>query len=149
MTLVSREELKTLQDQGKSLPSEAYSKTSSPVSMDMETTTPIRTYGSSIEFPVVITVKNVGGGTVCLDESVNCKKEGGLTINPDLYKLRLNIILPIGLRVAENSCKLTEDIVLVKRLDKDLPPVFIDPQQMEQVFVNLIANACHLKFKSA
>ena len=81
--------------------------------MDMETTTPIRTYGSSIEFPVVITVKNVGGGTVCLDESVNCKKEGGLRTNPDLYKLRLNIILPIGLRVAENSCKLTEDIILV------------------------------------
>ncbi|MBI4802718.1 MAG: PAS domain-containing protein [Elusimicrobia bacterium] len=36
----------------------------------------------------------------------------------------------------------TENIILVKRLGGDLPPVFIDPQQIGQVFVNLFTNAC-------
>jgi hypothetical protein len=113
VTLVSKDELKTLQDQGKSLPTEAYSKTNSPISIEMEATTPIRTYSSSVEFPIVITVKNVGGGTVCLEESTNCKKEGGLMTNPDLYKLKLNIVLPIGFQPAQGSCGTTEDILLV------------------------------------
>ncbi len=67
VNIVSREDLKNLQQQGKSLPSESVSKSSSPVDIDVQVSTPIRTAGVSaggVQFPVIITIKNVGDGTV-------------------------------------------------------------------------------------
>ena len=108
VTLVPREELKAIHDQGKGLPTESYSTTKSPVSIGIETASPIRTYGNSVEFPVVITLKNIGGGTVCTDKSENCKKSGGVIITSELpqwNRLKINIILPDGLDIANGSCK--------------------------------------------
>jgi len=108
VTLVPREELKAIQNQGKGLPTESYSTTKSPVSIDIETASPIRTYGNSVEFPVVITFKNIGGGTVCTDKSENCKKYGGVIITSELpqwNRLKFKIILPDGLDIANGSCK--------------------------------------------
>jgi hypothetical protein len=118
ITLVSRDELKTLQDQGKGLPSESYSKTSSPISLDIETASPIRTYGNSVEFPIVVTVKNIGGGTPCFADSGNCKKPGGTGENEQWSKIDLNIILPDGLTPAPGSCRIngkmiTEQVVFI------------------------------------
>jgi hypothetical protein len=115
ITIASREELKTLGEQGKPLPSESYSKTKSPVTIDVETSTPVRTYGNSVEFPIVITIKNVGGGTVCMGDSNNCRKPGGTKENDKWNKFMLNINLPTGLALSTDSlnCKSQETIVLV------------------------------------
>lgn len=102
VTLVSREELKTLQNQGRGLPSETYSKTKSPVSLDIETSSPIRTYANQVEFPIVITVKNVGGGTVC-HSIEQCKKANWLPGQNWWYKLDLEIHTPPGMNLGD--CK--------------------------------------------
>jgi hypothetical protein len=94
ITVASREELKALENEGKTLPSEAYSKTKSPISIDIETSTPIRTYGYDVGFPLVITVKNVGGGTVCMKDSYSCKKPGGWGENENWNRVQLWIKLP-------------------------------------------------------
>ncbi len=117
ITLVPKYEMKALQDQGKTLPIEAYSTTKSPISIDIETASPIRTYGDEIGFPIVITVKNVGGGTVCLDKSDNCKKPGGVQSNSEWNRLKINIVLASDLELATGSCKKDgEEIVFT---DKD------------------------------
>ncbi|MEM5871859.1 MAG: hypothetical protein QW051_03230 [Candidatus Aenigmatarchaeota archaeon] len=110
--LVSKEELKALQQQGKSLPIESYSKTNSPIEIDIETATPVRTYGENkVEFPIVITVKNIGGGTPCYENSYNCKKPGGILENENWNKIDLKITLPPGLSPAPNSCKSSNNII--------------------------------------
>lgn len=109
VTLVSKEELKALQDQGKGLPSESYSKTKSPISLDIETASPIRTYGNYVEFPIVITIKNIGGGTVC--SSVDKCKKDGWGMNEGWYKLNLDILLPQGMTL--NVCSYKENVVLI------------------------------------
>ncbi|MCX5792416.1 MAG: ATP-binding protein [Elusimicrobia bacterium] len=55
---------------------------------------------------------------------------------------RINEVIEDTLELMHYKLEKTENIILVKKLDKELPPVFIDPQQMGQVFVNLLANAC-------
>jgi len=97
VTLVSKEELKVLRDQGKGLPIETYSKTKSPISLDIETASPIRTYGNQVEFPVVITVKNVGGGTVC--SSVEKCKKNNWGPKEGWYKFNLEIYTPPGMQL--------------------------------------------------
>lgn len=95
ISLISREELKVLQQQGKGLPTESYSKTDSPVSFDIETASPIRTYTNKVEFPIIITARNVGGGTVC--SSVDDCKESDLgttdrgNVNTGMYVLNFEI----------------------------------------------------------
>jgi hypothetical protein len=118
VTLLSRDELIALQHQGKSLPSEAYSQTNSPISIGIETASPIRTYGSSVEFPIVITITNIGGGTPCYENSGNCKKPDGTSENEKWNKIDLKITLPNGLAPAQGSCKfsgntITEQVVFV------------------------------------
>jgi hypothetical protein len=113
ITIASREELKSFEEQGKPLPSESYSKTKSPISIDVETSTPIRTYTNKVEFPIVITIKNVGGGAVCMGNSVDCKKPGGTEKNDNWNKFNLIINLPTGLSLSEGSCTSKEMIVLV------------------------------------
>jgi hypothetical protein len=113
ITIATREELKSYEEQGKTLPSESSSKTNSPVSIDIETSTPIRTYANSVEFPVVITMKNIGGGTVCAESSPNCKKSGSLQDAPDWNKFFVVISLPAGLKFAADSCAPVEEIIFI------------------------------------
>jgi hypothetical protein len=96
LTLVPRDELRNLQQQGKSLPSESTSKSKSPIDIDIAVSSPLRVSGVSnekIQFPVVIDVKNVGDGTVCTD-AYSCKvsSQGG----PSWNMLQISIDLPDG-----------------------------------------------------
>ncbi|MEE9322931.1 MAG: hypothetical protein V3U72_00145, partial [Candidatus Aenigmarchaeota archaeon] len=109
VTLVSKEELKVLQDQGKNLPTESHSKTKSPITLDIETASPIRTYGNQVEFPIVITIRNVGGGTVC--SSVDKCKKNNWGPKEGWYKLNINIILPNDMRL--DVCSEKESVVLI------------------------------------
>jgi hypothetical protein len=65
ITLLSEEEMKNLVKQGKTLSADTQSSTSSPVSLDVVTSTPIRTYADRIEFPITVNINNAGGGMVC------------------------------------------------------------------------------------
>ena len=96
------------------------SSTGSPISIDITTASPIRTYGNMVEFPLVVTVKNIGGGIPCFGSSHNCKKPGGLEENEDWNRIAVKIILPDGLAPAQNSCKangneIEEQIIFVGR----------------------------------
>jgi hypothetical protein len=71
VTIVPRIEMKALEEQGKTLPIETVSSTSSPIALDIETEGPIRSFENSVKFPLSIKMSNVGGGVVCLHE---CKK---------------------------------------------------------------------------
>ncbi|MCK5023015.1 MAG: hypothetical protein KAS04_02485, partial [Candidatus Aenigmarchaeota archaeon] len=115
ITIVPREELKTLQNQGKGLPSESYSKTRSPIDIGIETSSPVRSYGDSVEFPIIITVKNTGGGTVCKTIE-NCKKatwgiKPDTDINEGWYVVNLDIIIPPDSTI--KNCNEMEKVVLI------------------------------------
>lgn len=66
ITIYPTQELKRLQDQGKALPIETESSTSGPISLDIQTKSPIRSFERSITFPITVNIENVGGGVVCL-----------------------------------------------------------------------------------
>ncbi|HOW89273.1 MAG TPA: ATP-binding protein, partial [Elusimicrobiales bacterium] len=54
----------------------------------------------------------------------------------------INDVIEDTLGLMRYKLEKTESITVKKKLQGDLPPVFIDPQQMGQVFVNLLSNAC-------
>jgi hypothetical protein len=95
ISIVSRNELKMYQDQGKPLPSETTQKSEAPINLDMEIKTPIRVYENMIEFPVVIKIDNIGGGVACLD-SASCKKP-----DPEWNVLNIKIEMPDGLTLKD------------------------------------------------
>jgi signal transduction histidine kinase len=54
----------------------------------------------------------------------------------------LNAVIEQSLKFVKHD--LTKaGIKLVRKLQSDLPPVLLDPTKMEQVFINLLTNACH------
>lgn len=55
---------------------------------------------------------------------------------------RINEVIEDTINLMHYKLEKTENITLIKRLAAELPPVCIDPQQIGQVFVNLLANAC-------
>ena len=109
VTLASKEEIKALQDQGKGLPSETYSKTKSPISIDIETASPIRTYADRVEFPIIITVKNVGGGTVC--RSIEGCKKNMMGAGAEWYMTEMEIKTPPDMQLS--VCRSPENIMLI------------------------------------
>ncbi|OGS12298.1 MAG: hypothetical protein A2234_05895 [Elusimicrobia bacterium RIFOXYA2_FULL_58_8] len=54
----------------------------------------------------------------------------------------INEVIEDTLGLMRYKLEKTESIRIVCRLGADLPPVAMDPQQMGQVFVNLLGNAC-------
>jgi hypothetical protein len=67
ITIASQDELRTIQNEGKPLPSETVSTTSGPVQMDIVVNGPIRYLSDEGEviFPININIQNTGGGTAC------------------------------------------------------------------------------------
>ncbi len=59
---------------------------------------------------------------------------------PKTEQLNLNDVVQKALCLLENQA-LFHNIEVVKRLQPDLPPVFADESQIEQVFVNILMNA--------
>ena len=54
----------------------------------------------------------------------------------------INDVIEQSLRFVRHDLK-TAKVKTVKHFDLDLPDAFIEPNKIEQVFVNLITNACH------
>ena len=69
VTIMTKDEMKNLIEQNNALLIDAQSSTSSPVRIDVKTSTPIRMYADSIEFPIEIDIENVGGGLTCIGQS--------------------------------------------------------------------------------
>jgi hypothetical protein len=139
ITLLPTEELGVIQNQGKGLPVETTSESGSPVSLDIEARSPVRTYGQTLTFPMVIKIENVGGGTVCKD-SERCRKytEGGAEWN--VFKLYIK--LPEGMSFEEGSCTGDEDIYLVMGKSQTITcKVRVDsiPQSLTQKNIQLTA----------
>ena len=67
LTVVSQDELISIQDTGGALPLETISTTGGPIAMDIRTRAPIRfqRHEESVTFPVEVNIRNVGGGTAC------------------------------------------------------------------------------------
>jgi len=96
LPVLSREELISLKDRGKSIPLGTQSSTHSPIKIDVRAETPIRILDkNSVEFPMVIDIQNVGGGTACLKGE--CKKAWGGEWN----KISLEIKADSGIDLGE------------------------------------------------
>ncbi len=69
ITFGSHQDIRGIQDVGGTLPVSTTSSTSSPVSLSMETKSPIRFWtsgsGGEVTFPVDIGISNIGGGMAC------------------------------------------------------------------------------------
>lgn len=67
ITIVSEEELKSVQAQGKPLPSETMSLTTGPVKLSVQMRSPVKYVESTdkVTFPISIGIENVGGGVAC------------------------------------------------------------------------------------
>ncbi|MBN2101844.1 MAG: hypothetical protein JW716_03160 [Candidatus Aenigmarchaeota archaeon] len=76
VTLVPKEELTNFMEKGGTLKSDVVSQTKSPIKMTLKTRGPVKLVGGKSEFPIEITIENVGGGTVCPDVG-KCKRDGG------------------------------------------------------------------------
>lgn len=66
ITLMTSDEMRDLIEQDKSIPIDMQSSTRSPVSVDINTATPLRIYKDRVEFPVEIVINNIGGGFTCV-----------------------------------------------------------------------------------
>jgi hypothetical protein len=93
--VASQEELRAIESRGTGLPSELISSSTSPISLSIETKGPIRFWSdtSKVEFPLEITVNNVGGGIACLDSSCDTN---------DWNKIRLTID---GVDLDDSECQ--------------------------------------------
>jgi hypothetical protein len=98
VTLASREEMISMQQQGRTLPADTISSTSSPVSVTVDTTSPIRVFDDVATFPIEISIENVGGGVPCRENE--CKKTGEEKWN----EIKLSIALPDGISMAGTGC---------------------------------------------
>lgn len=102
LTLLSGEEARRLQQQGSAFPAETVSSSTGPISLDITTKGPIRMFTNSVEFPLEINIRNVGGGVVGhLDRETS-----------NWNKLELAIILPSNLK--SNDCNDVKTISLFK-----------------------------------
>ena len=122
ITLMSKDEMKNLIEQGKTLPIDTQSSSSSPIKIDVVTSTPIRMYSDSIEFPITINIENVGGGVACVgrgsDENYNnwdsiqdCRPSQ----EPDKSWNKLMLEIDAGSGISLSSdCDIQNPIILYK-----------------------------------
>lgn len=144
LTLIPKEDLKAYQNQGKTLPMETKDQSDSPLSLDIEMQTPIRTYGSSVEFPAVIKISNIGDGTVCSDAN-HCKKYPYIsgqstTEGPSWDQFTLRIELGEGLQLS--TCNPEQIIYLSGGKDQTISCKITAsvPQELSQRQIILIAD---------
>jgi len=87
LMIASQDELRAIQNQGKALPSETVSTTTSPVQMDVVVNGPIRYWEGEkkLRFPININIANTGGGTACgnFESKPPSKKPSGSTSSED------------------------------------------------------------------
>ncbi len=78
ITFGTHDEIRQLQDSGQALPTQVTETTNSPVKVTVDVHSPIRfsESESSVNFPLFITVENIGGGTVCNTQGPDDCKDG-------------------------------------------------------------------------
>lgn len=104
LTLLPSEEARRLQQQGGTFPAETVSASSGPISLGITTKGPIRVFTDNIEFPLEITINNVGGGVATTDTSDD---------NPNNWnKIGLTILAPSGFELTD--CKKDQMVSLFK-----------------------------------
>jgi len=88
------------------------------------------------------------GLNVILSETQRCKTiiQGLLDFSrdklPEKVEANINRILGKALKIVNNELHLRH-VQIEKHLDEDIPNTFLDENQVEQVFVNLLLNAVH------
>jgi signal transduction histidine kinase len=60
----------------------------------------------------------------------------------DIREADLNAVVESALRLMRHEL-INGKITAVRRLDRTLPPCRLDPNKIEQVFINIFTNACH------
>ncbi len=91
VTFGSYDEIKQLQSSGQSLPAETTSSSKGPIKIEIQTQGPVRFSENEgeAEFPLYITVKNLGGGVVC-----NTEKPNDCSMHSDVdYRNKIDITL--------------------------------------------------------
>ncbi|MBI4020136.1 MAG: hypothetical protein HY367_02285 [Candidatus Aenigmarchaeota archaeon] len=101
VTILPREQLVLLRDQP--LPSETTSVSSSPVAFSAEVQTPVRLAGSEVSFPLKITVNNVGGGAVCIDDCSEANNIDSIYLAIDAKGMSTDCPNPIRLTLYRGS----------------------------------------------
>ena len=104
VTLVPKEELINFMENGGTLKSDIVSQTKSPVKITLKTRGPVKLVGGRSEFPIEITIENVGGGTVCPDVT-RCKRQRGNIWD----KLIIEMELPEGLE--NKDCEFIGELI--------------------------------------
>lgn len=100
--IMSQQEARRRRDNGQSYPILTQSKVSGPVTINFESLNPVIVYDDQTEFPVRITLQNIGGGNVCSNVCTDVPdKHVKLKIKYDTTKLTLL------------DCDSTEDIELI------------------------------------
>jgi hypothetical protein len=66
INLLTRQEIVDIERSGQVLPNQAISLTKGPVSIRVDMASPVRVSESTVNFPIKITIENIGDGTVCL-----------------------------------------------------------------------------------
>ncbi len=60
----------------------------------------------------------------------------------DIHEVDLNAVVETALRLMKHEL-INGKITAVRRLDRTIPPCRLDPNKIEQVFINIFTNACH------
>lgn len=113
ITFGSHQDIRGIQDVGGALPMSTTDTTLSPISITMETKSPIRFWTAGMEqgevtFPIEINIENVGGGIACATDSQiyqSCKLPvGGENAK---NKIKLEIIPDPGLQIQDECSDFT------------------------------------------
>jgi hypothetical protein len=122
VTIIPEVELRDYINKGKAFPSDTVSKSSGPLSLDISIKGPIAHYQDKIQFPVSMTIKNIGGGIVCREECTDSERDYNTV---DLY-------------LETNDVKLKDCELNGIRLSGDTATVVCNAEIIDTVFFGLL-----------
>lgn len=101
ITFASIQELKSMKVRGVSPPMSTTSQTNGPIRFDIKSGPPIKVSDSSAEFPLTITVTNVGGGVVYIDNSFG---QSMFNDNKNVGENKINLVVTGGTNLDVGDC---------------------------------------------
>ncbi|MFH1978665.1 MAG: hypothetical protein ABIJ92_05040 [Candidatus Aenigmatarchaeota archaeon] len=104
VSIVPRSELRRIENAGLEMPIDTISISGSPISIDIESKSPIVTFKNYVVFPILIKFNNIGGGVVCKED---CKKAD------DWNRLAFKIELGTRMEI-DNDCNTEMETKLFK-----------------------------------
>lgn len=97
VNILSRNQLRSVQDSGGALPSETVSQSRSPIKLDVETPGPVRASHDTVDFQIKITLTNLDSGTACYPNSIEeCR--GG---NANWNRIKISIKTPPSMSASD------------------------------------------------